>query len=523
MRRGRYAAPVRALGSITVVVAVLASAGSAAAYDATLDTTATAQAYQLRGPTGDPLISRRRTTETLALSVDHLGDESRSDAPQVFFRARLRVDADFGIDASEAYFDRTNPESRFVPGLAVAPVDLMYGYLEGRRFAHGALGFRLGRQYVIDPLGYYAFDGGWVRVNVPAYFAVEAYGGFEVRAGLPLSGVSNTAPGGELGGVLRGDRTGIPFGAYPSFEQAGLAPVIATAIESAGPHWLKSRLTYRRAWNTGAAYVAGATGATLDALGLYDRPRVSSERVGYALSAQPFEALGVHGDLVFDLVYQRFSTVDVGIESSLDPKVKVSADWSYWQPTFDADSIFNVFGFEPTNDLSARVEWDPLERLTLSGDARLRIYRSDDPAAAPTTSAPGTANVGAIRVADSLAPGGDLRARWKLDRGRIAARASAIVGDQGHRVGGDASFERKFGLRWSTEARVSLYEFEDRLRADPGDPNAHRHALSLGYVLGGAYVLSPWSTASVQWEHDMNRLVGQRFRVLAAISVRLGL
>ena len=42
--------------------------------------------------------------------------------------------------------------ARFVPALKPAPVDLMYGYLEGRRYARGMLGFKLGRQYVVDPL-----------------------------------------------------------------------------------------------------------------------------------------------------------------------------------------------------------------------------------------------------------------------------------------------------------------------------------------------------------------------------------
>ena len=38
------------------------------------------------------------------------------------------------------------------------PVDLMYAYVEGRRFFKGVMGFKLGRQYIIDPLGWWSFE-----------------------------------------------------------------------------------------------------------------------------------------------------------------------------------------------------------------------------------------------------------------------------------------------------------------------------------------------------------------------------
>ena len=89
--------------------------------------------------------------------------------------------------------------------------------LEGRRFANGYIGFKVGRQYQIDPLGWYAFDGGSIRITTPAYFAVEAYGGWEVRGGLPLT--SNPQIGRwEMGGVVRADRSEYPAGAYPSVQ-----------------------------------------------------------------------------------------------------------------------------------------------------------------------------------------------------------------------------------------------------------------------------------------------------------------
>ena len=57
----------------------------------------------------------------------------------------------------------------------------MVAYLEGRDYFGGFFGFRLGRQYVIDPLGWWSFDGALARLSTPVFFAVEAYGGFEQR------------------------------------------------------------------------------------------------------------------------------------------------------------------------------------------------------------------------------------------------------------------------------------------------------------------------------------------------------
>ena len=131
------------------------------------------------------MLARRRLTTTLGVAVyDLLGKAEDPRSPTLTFRARLRYDADYGGRAEETAIARPD---RFVPGFSRGPVDLMYGYVEGRRLFGGFFGFKLGRQYTTDALGWWSFDGGSVRVTTPAYFAVEALGGLEVRGGMPLS------------------------------------------------------------------------------------------------------------------------------------------------------------------------------------------------------------------------------------------------------------------------------------------------------------------------------------------------
>ncbi len=504
-RRGRAA-----LGAAAAALVFVAA--DAQAYDAEVDASVTGQAYQLRGLTGDPVLSRRRVTSTLQLGVYDLGGDGKKEGPQLTFRTRMRLDTDFGYAREEYALGKDLVTSRFVPLLQPAPVEMMYGYLEGRRYLGGYLGFKLGRQYLSDPLGWYGFDGGLVRVTTPFYVAFEAYGGFESRAALPFT--TRTQIGRfEAPGMVRMDRSELPLSGYPSVQPAGLAPTYGLALESAGPTWIHGRFTYRKAWNTGTSYVGG-NGALLgpDAMGIYDARRVSSERLGWGVNVTPLDLLGVRGNLVYDLYGQRFSDVEAGLDLYLGKHVDVSVDYTYFRPIFDADSIFSVFGFEPMDDVSARVDVRPTDRFSFGVDGRVRRFHSDDP-----TSLSG----GPVRSVSSLAPGFGGNARYRLPTAIIRGKTYGLFGDQGRRVGGDLLYTQQLGRRLSVDAQLSLWNFLDRLRVDgAGNP---REATSVGYLLAAGYQLTPDANAMLQWEHDQNRLVGNRFRVMAVLHLKVWL
>src|SRR5690606_38043867 len=136
-------------------------------------------------------------------------------------------------------------------GLDRTPVDLMYGYVEGRNLGDGWFAFRLGRQYVTDALGWWSFDGGLARLVTPYYLQAEIYGGLEQRGGLPLS-TSRF----ERQGVWRGLHDDFAERAqdYPSFQFASEAPAFGAALESTGVNWIHGRASYRRVYNTGPAF-----------------------------------------------------------------------------------------------------------------------------------------------------------------------------------------------------------------------------------------------------------------------------
>jgi hypothetical protein len=140
--------------------------------DAEVTSDTAAQFYDVRSPTGETILSRRRLTTTLGVSAYDMLETPPGDprAPDLSFRARVRYDADYGAAGAES-----DPTAfpRFVPGFAEGAVDVMYGYLEGRRFLHGLLGFKLGRQYVTDVLGWWSFDGGQASVTTPFFVKAD--------------------------------------------------------------------------------------------------------------------------------------------------------------------------------------------------------------------------------------------------------------------------------------------------------------------------------------------------------------
>jgi len=481
----------RVVTAVPVTVAVLAgSAHDAFAFEAEVDATTAAQAYALSSPWGSMMIKRRRAIQTLALGLYHIGTNPEPGGPDLSVRVRMRLDADYGIDWEETAYSETS--GRFVPGLAKDPVELMYGYVEGRNFARGLLAFRAGRQYLIDSLGFWSFDGGLVRLTTPVFFRVEGYGGLEQRGGLPLS-----TPRFEQNGIWRGDREGFAPVAYPQFLNASIAPAYGFALESAGVSFIHSRLDYRKVENRGDAVVAFYPDPATGGYATINETRVSSERLGYAIDASAQDIGGAKGGLVYDFLNGFFSSFYAGLDCYPTRHLTVGADYDYFRPTFDGDSIFNVFASGPMRTITARTAWDADDfDVALSGGTRL-FYTEGDPT-----------NPSAL--SDWLA---NASGRYRWSSGAAGVRALLERGDRGRREGADITGEKHFmGGRWLALARTSLYDFRDDLRPDRG-------ATSFGYVIGGGFRPYDSTRLLLEWEHDMNRIVGQRYRILALLNL----
>ncbi len=505
-------------GVFSVSLTIVALASPAWALDGEVTSDTSAQFYDLRSPSGETILTRRRLTTTLGVGaydlLNHEGGVGQEGRPDLVFRARLRYDSDYGADPNEA-----SPASldRLVPGFSRGPVDLMYAYVEGRRFFHGVLGFRLGRQLTTDALGWWAFDGAQVKINTPAYLSVEGYGGLEVRGGLPFSGATGRF---ERDGVWRGDRSGYDATTYPSYQPANIAPAFGAAIETSGVTWLQARLSYRRVYNTGDVNASQFESGLTTPVG-YSGSRLSSERIGYALTATASKIGSIQGGLAYDVYSARFSNLYATADVYATRKVTLSVDYDYFRPTFDADSIFNFFAAEPTSDLGVRGVFDATKRWSFSGGVHVRTLQTqtaDHLEGSTNTTALGGSNgqvaLGVVYPSNGVAfnEGGNLGARFKRLDTTVSLRATGNWGSGGERMGADLFGERVVNGRYVLSGRVGAWQWEDKLRPD-------RSATNLGYVAGLGYRFAPRSQAILEFQHDINRLVGHRFRVMMWLTV----
>ena len=484
--------------------ALLCGPRAANAYQSEVDATLDAQFYSLQSPYGSPLIQARRYTQTLALNLYDLQTDRAPLGPQLTFKSRLRLDTDFGQRPEER-----NPDSgSYVPGLAEAPLDVMYAYLDGQRYLGGYLGFRLGRQYVVDTLGFWSFDGADVLVTTPAYVAFEVYAGFEQRGGLPMLSTSRF----EGDGVSRGDRSGLSYGQSPSFlQESKLAPAYGFAVESTGVQFLHSRFTYRKVINRDAVLVSPFLdngGGLRYALG----DRTSSERLGYSLRADKSDLGAATGSVVYDLYNQRVSQYDAALDWYASDRVVFGGNLEYFLPTFEADSIFNWFAHRGTTSLTARADVVFSRQFEIAASGGTRMFATEGTTHGyATTTDPNLNQTG--KTYDYFA---SLGGRYRFPSGSLSVNSMAESGGAGHRYGGDVTGRKRFdGGYYDSLAVLSLYDWDDALRAD-------RSATSFSYVLGGGispnFMLFSRGRFGVEWDHTMNRLVGQSFRMLATLD-----
>jgi hypothetical protein len=542
-----------------VFFALRPSTARAADFEVQADTAL--QGYAVASPWGDAVLQRRRFMQTVGLGVYNLQGGYRPGEADYRVVMMMRLNADFGINAhlpaaqsggETNYATASGNGVRFVPGLEEAPLDIMYGYIEGRNLAHGLLGFKLGRQYMTDVLGWWSFDGGLVRVTTPYYVQAEVYGGLEQRGGLPLS-----SPRYEQQGIWRGSHSGFGLGAglpsvtdYPAYQYAEPAPAYGFALESNGPTWIHGRFSYRHVYNTGTSVVSMFPDPSGSGYRTISGTRTSQEKLGYAIDLSKPDLGGVKGGFTYDLYNQLIGSYYGGVEAYAGKRATLGADIDYYVPTFDADSIWNWFTHSPVTTISGRVAARFTKRFDASLSGGVRLWVTDgnpttfgtgeckaldatgkvtppvdcsklpsnnvyyDPSYGYSATAQPWSRQDANRALTTTLDGmANLNARYRFGSGNVSFRGMMEAGGRGSREGGDLAGEKGLdGGRFTAGARVSLYGWHDPTRPD-------RDATSFGYVLAGGFKPAKVADFRLEWEHDMNHLVGQRFRVLALINL----
>lgn len=464
-----------------LALGILACPGRSSAFDAEVRAESTASSWQVRGPAGAAVLSLRRFTQTLGLAGASRPSDPR--APVVRLRARLRIDSDFGAacdPGTDRCLDELNRSraAEFAPLFARRAVDLPFAFLEVIGLARGHVDLRAGRQLVIDPLGFYLFDGGLARLNLGAGASVETYGGWETRAGFPLSNGRY-----ERDGLQRVDRAGWDRSIATAVLDRAAASVVGAAVELRASTRLDARLTWRRTWT--------AQG-------------VAEEAVAARTDLRLGGSVRTFAEAVYTVPMATVTTAALGVEAVPARGVRWSVSALRVRPVFDLTSIWASFWIDPTDEARASLSLPLSASADLSLGAWLRRYVLD--AEAPGNAAP---SLGA-----PLNAGGSASVRVRRPRWDATLRASLEGGALGTRGNADVAV-RAWVLRRAlrVDGLVSVAHVRDALRDD-------RALDGLGLVLGVTAPLGRVAQVSASLEDDINSVVGHRVRAIGVLELR---
>jgi hypothetical protein len=479
----------RALGVALLGVAAWAAGPTAAwAYDFSLDLRTTGQGYQVRGyaPTGgNLLLSRRRLTQTLNLSVYDLEPASwHVDAAPgtniLYVDAALRFDTDFG-----GYMLGRPTGNDEIRELGQSQVDVLYAFVGARRLA-GRFDLQLGRQIHFDFVDFYAFDGADVLARATPSFAVEAFGGTEVRGELPVA-----SPVYELDGTSSGSRDP----ATRPGQNSALRPLAGAALVL-GPDGdlpVTARVAYRRLWS-----------ATADRLPGEPASGVNDEKLAATASAQWRRRVFLTAGVRYNLLLSTLDDEQVALRARVSARQWAGLEMAYLAPTFDGDSIWNVFAAGAYRDLRGSWELGVGEGVKLYARAFARHF--DDAPGEPATDS--TAR---------WAGGGSAGLSWRRSRGVLRGDGYFDDGFGGRKVGGDVSGRWAVRRALELEGRLTGYVW----RSDQ-HPDTDR-GFVVGAQAGARYRLGEGVRLHALAEDNVGTFYWGQYRALVVVELNASL
>jgi hypothetical protein len=462
-----------------VALALVLAARPSLAYDFEVTAETIGQGYQLRAA-DDTLVNRRRLLVALGLAVYNLGPRDPVGRPlarnQIYVALSLRLDTDLGDFPSLRELVGRTPER----DLRADRLDILYAYVGGHDLA-GFLDFRLGRQIQVDLFDYLCFDGLHLEAKTPFHVAVEAWGGLSVTGAAAVDSPIYRTDGVALGGN--------PQTGPDAHQEDALAPTLGVAVRTFGLRDVSARLSYLRT----VSFTDGTRST-----GVVD------EKLGFTARGRLFGVVFPWFGFRYNLLAGLLDELQAGARAVLPGGHALTVEYVYAAPTFDGDSIWNVFGAQAFND--ARLTWDFARgRFRLFARAFVRRFGDE------TTSWTGT-SPSSLALASPLAGGGAVGLRVELGRGYVRADGYYEDGWGGVKAGVDVSGRVLIVDGLSAEARVSYVHFEDDVR--PID-----HADSFGLSAGARYLLRRGLALHLLVEENVNRFYASQFRVVGVVDV----
>lgn len=496
-------------------------------YAVEADATVIGQGYSLR--TADVLpstVNRRRLTTYLGLRVEDIALGGRASDLQPPARnelamvVELRVDADFGdylcsigrvsMTGALGCLDSSRGGSRTDPELSNYRPELMQAYVEGRRL-WGWVNVRLGRQLTWDLLDLRGLDGVWLSAQTPLYFAVDAWGGLSQNGALPID---------PAGYVLDGTSRSVDRLPTDVRQQStALQPTIGLTARLTGVRDVQARISYRRTQSTTMDLLPAGCAQTTAATPCAPSWGTIEDRLAGSTHVRLLQGrVQIWGALRYDLLSGRMDDAQAMLRAALDGRSQhiLTSEYRYSVPTWDGDSIWNVFSTDPYHH--GQLGYDGRKRLgsgsppraplinelswSLRGHARLFV---DTPGSA------GAAGGGA----SAWSGGADAALRYRRSTSSLRVFGFVDLGYGGLRGGAEAA-GRLMVYRdiFAFEGRVLYTYWADDLR-----PENRSHGV--GLQAGARWAFMRGALIHVFVEDSVDRFYSSQLRLMANLDLSL--
>ena len=342
------------------------------AFDFAVKADTVGEAYRIRGRDGLFTFSRTRLIQSLSLYGGHVwvAPVKKNWPLRLLLNVNLMLDHDFSVTGAE--LDSASP-STYIPMLKKTNLGFLRGYLQLTYGRFKQFDFKLGRQTVLDVTGMYAFDGVKAGFTWFGIFASDFTFGFETIPMFNLA-VMDFSPQ----GISWGSRDGLAQDVHPEITQPKLRPMIATTSKLLASRSGTLSIGYRRTYTD------------------LDMDRVSYEKLSVGLTMSGIKSpLSASVVCSYDFLWNRVSEVVAKTRLQAAPRWGLDLDLVHYYPMFDSSSIFNVFYFDPFNEVSLSARFRPGSDFSLSVGALARqtTRSEDDDATSPVSDGGGKLRV----------------------------------------------------------------------------------------------------------------------------------
>ncbi|MFH2010053.1 MAG: hypothetical protein ABI333_25880 [bacterium] len=470
---------------LVALLTLLVSPPSARAYEAMVQATVVSQSYQIRDANDGALSLRRLDTYLRIAVLDLLPTEKkkRSQDPvtQMHFIAGMRLRADFGG------FTRQWDSSLTAHGRegGVNPLfELMYAHLAVTDLG-GVIDLRLGRQFQLDPMDFYGYDGLYARFRLPIHVAIETV------AGLRNGGrYAFDMPIFQLDGTDLTDTN------------PGWKPMVGVALSTHDLGFLSARVAYRASWHVLDPSDPGTGYPEVDGEAV-PRTAMVEEKISAFVHANLWKGkLQPYGGIRYNLLTTQLDEAQIGLSGRITKNVQLRAEYVRESPDFDGDSIFNLFNAEAYQEIRLWYEQRYKVRWRWYVRATLRLFSG------------GASDAESALETNVLEPdvGGGLGFVYlgQTLSGRVDLYYQEGYG--GRTVGAYGYYRHEVIRDWlSLEARAVIAYWDDDLSVTP-------EGVSAGLGLGGRLNFGKWVALHVILEDNFGTHYKSDLRLFALLN-----